>query len=122
MNLREFVSVTLTEISHGVLDANDALKGQLSGHQARSYKQNAFELAYGAGNVEFDVALTVKKSADGGSQGSIRVAAGIFGAEARAAGGMGSAEETVSRVKFRMQVGRDVHTRARGEPNPSKDN
>lgn len=98
MELKDFVSQTLFEISQGVYEANNLFK-QVRGTNA----SNAFALGatfpgkgYEHTLIQFDVALTTKQET--GVRGGIVVAwAGVGGKR-------DDLSESVSRVRFNVEV------------------
>ena len=112
MDLRTFISETLTQIVAGVVDAQkhfaeQDLPARLNPTQAERGKN--VRTADGT-PVEFDVALTIASETEGTSTSSIGGKAGILNVVSARAGlddahKTGEREERISRVKFTVQLG-----------------
>ena len=114
MNLQEFITQALVQISAGISDADDQLQqhGAIVNPRhvvgATHDKENIYGYIPESGktmrravhNVEFDVAVTAVEGKE--TKGGIGVVAGVF-----ALGSHGKSEESstsVSRLKFRIPV------------------
>jgi len=108
MNLRDFISETLTQILGGVTDAQKAaaeLGGKVSPRLAGAAtyaSDHGFLVAHGgsAQIVRFDVALTVKEGT--GTKGGIGIVAGIV--SLGSTGQSNSENSSVSRVQFSVPL------------------
>lgn len=112
MDLRTFISETLTQIVAGVADAQkhfaaEGLAARLNPTEAERGKN----VRTGAPSpVDFDVALTVASESEGSSSSSVGGKAGILNVVSARAGlddaqKTGEREERISRVKFTVQLG-----------------
>lgn len=101
MELAEFITLTLTEISAGVKNANQKIRDLTESKDATAIflMRPGSQQESGAG-IEFDVAVTTKSNGSG--TGSAKVKLSVF--EAELTGGGGGEKENVSRVKFRVTV------------------
>jgi len=98
VELQDFITETLVEVANGIGGANNKLNG------AKGHTPNAsptFMLRPGTkselgSGIEFDVAVTTKKSGNGKAGAKFRLAV----VEAELGGGGGISKETVSRIKF----------------------
>ena len=108
MNLQEFIATTLRQIIDGVIEAQAYGKpkgayvnkcnlsmldnsGKVQGTDYRCEVEHA---------IDFDVAVTVSESSEKGAKAGIKLA--VFSANA---GGAGlSANETVSRIRFKVAM------------------
>ncbi len=101
MTLREFVSVTLTDIVYGVEDARSSnqkiaptvVQGDTNLQVVPASNGRAFL-------VDFDVAVTISKTTDVSGKGGVHVH--VF--EAGVDGATSTEHTTVSRIKFRVPV------------------
>ena len=113
MDLKEFIAETLSQITEGIREAQERTKGTgarvsptLNGSSEHAVKLG-FLSAYGgaAQVVKFDVALTVKDTAD--KKGGIGIFAGAISIGATAQSGLENA--SISRVQFCIPMGFPEH-------------
>lgn len=106
MELQEFITETLLEISNGIHEANNSRLGEKSNDPEAKrtfFLRPGSRSEFGAG-IEFDVAVTTKKSGEGKAGAKLKLSV----VEAELGGGGGAAKESVSRIKFTINVGQWV--------------
>src|SRR5260370_33921195 len=104
MELKDFVSRTITDIIEGVREA-----------QAAAGSDAYVNPGIGREIVEFDVALTVTEAAEKKGGGGITVAGFL---KAEGGGGSSSSNSSISRVKFSVAVKLPTQSQPKGEPRP----
>ncbi|MET4701926.1 hypothetical protein ABIE65_004975 [Constrictibacter sp. MBR-5] len=97
MELRTFVSDTLTQIIQGVEEAGRVFAGH---ETARVNPFGEYQAHTGCINVDFDVAVTVRDKIGGSGKASLRVVSLSFGGSAVKE----VATEAISRVRFAVPV------------------
>jgi len=106
MELKEFVVETISAIVDATSELQDKYKDALINPPTAKtapnvYKEGNENYVYRhVKNVEFDVALTVGKEAEGKGKAGIK----IFSAEASAGGTVSKTSEQVSRVQFSIPL------------------
>lgn len=114
MDLKEFVSQTLSQIIDGVTDAQDSVSdkgGEINPHLNTSHEQLGkqgflFTSEGPAQIVQFDVALTVTEGT--GTKGGIGIFAGAI--NLGSSGESSAQNSSVSRVKFSVPLRLPKHT------------
>ena len=110
MNLQTFVSDTLDQIFSGISDANQKRNNKLFKLQMNSGDNKA--------TIAFDVALTISKEDSKGGGGNLKVLGiGIGGSVDNT-----SSSESVSRIKFSIEVDKDGSEKEVGFHNQTKEN
>ncbi len=104
MDLENFISETLVQISKGVLDANRRVSTS-EGKKSTGADESLYSLSPGQDQgggkgVHFDVAVTTQTSDEG--QGGAKMKLAVF--EANLGGKLKSSEQAVSRVQFSVAV------------------
>lgn len=106
MELQEFITETLLEISNGIRDANNARLGDKADDKnvPRAFFLRPGSKSENGAGIEFDVAVATKKSGNGKAGAKLKLS--VVEAEL---GGEGSAsKESISRIKFTVNVGQWV--------------
>ena len=113
MDLKEFVSASLSQIAEGIIDANDKLKDKgayVNPNGVQAYSNDA--KAYGRLNadfkdhlplvelVNFDVAVQVESGSQAGGGLKISIASIGVGAE----GSSSESHSSASRIRFRVPM------------------
>ena len=106
MQLQEFITETLLEIAKGIHEANNI---RLGGKDNDTNSSRTFFLRPGSksesgAGIEFDVALTTKK--EGGGKGGAKFKLAVVEAELGGSGGV--SKESVTHIKFTVNVGQWV--------------
>ncbi len=106
MELQEFITETLLEISNGIHDANNRRLGDKVSDQnaSRTFFLRPGSKSENGTGIEFDVAVTTKKSGEGKAGAKLKLSV----VEAELGGGGGASKESVSRIKFTINVGQWV--------------
>lgn len=105
MDLREFVSVALSQIVDGILDAQNYVKDKRAIINPAQNSEGLYiprfkDRAYFIRDVEFDVAITI--TSEDKSRGGIGVVASFIGAGLEAE--TRQADSNVSKIKFSIPV------------------
>ena len=106
MELQEFITETLLEISNGIREANNIRLGEKATDPNASqtfFLRPGSKADNGAG-IEFDVAVTTKKAGEGKAGAKLKLSV----VEAELGGAGGASKESVSRIKFTVNVGQWV--------------
>lgn len=106
MELQEFITETLIEISNGVHEANNIRLGEnaTNSNTSRTFFLRPGSKSENGSGIEFDVAVTTKKSGDGKAGAKLKLSV----VEAELGGGGGASKESVSRIKFTISIGQWV--------------
>lgn len=106
MELQEFITETLLEISSGVREANNKRLGENanSPEAPRAFFLRPGSKSENGTGIEFDVAVTTKKSGKGKAGAKLKLSV----VEAELGGGGEISKESVSRIKFTITVGQWV--------------
>jgi hypothetical protein len=106
MELQEFITETLLEISGGVHKANNIRLGEKATdpNASRTFFLRPGSKSENGAGIEFDVAVTTKKSGEGKAGAKLKLSV----VEAELGGGGGVSKESVSRIKFTINVGQWV--------------
>jgi hypothetical protein len=106
MELQEFITETLLEISGGVREANNIRLGEKATdpNASRTFFLRPGSKSENGTGIEFDVAVTTKKSGEGKAGAKLKLSV----VEAELGGGGGVSKESVSRIKFTINVGQWV--------------
>src|ERR1700687_5749624 len=109
MDLREFVKETLAEIASGVKDAQDQSQESGAGVNPAGIAVDASPDGYlgqlPSGEtvfvIDFDVAVTVSDSAQGGAGAKVQVLEML---SANVGGSLGASSQSTSRIKFKVPL------------------
>ena len=105
LNLADFVQATLVQIASGVRAANETLsEGDKSRHH---FVMEATRTPEGH-TIEFDVAVTASEEGEGGAGAKAGLKVAMVVVSAQAGGKVGFSNESVSRVRFRVDTNRDL--------------
>jgi len=106
MELQEFVTETLLEISNGVHEANNIRLGEKAKdpNASRTFFLRPGSKSENGAGIEFDVAVTTKKAGEGKAGAKLKLSV----VEAELGGGGGASKESVSRIRFTVNVGQWV--------------
>jgi hypothetical protein len=115
MELSEFIKDTLVGISKGIRDGNAVVKKALPREKSPTEYQASpfFQMGtagktrgeYGAGQIEFDIAVTVSKDREKKGGGKFGVQVVSLGAELTAK----EASKDFTRIKFAVEVAKHVY-------------
>ncbi len=115
MDLKSFITETLVQIVDGVEEARQKIAAGPTNAQINPAMRYCEEQKLGdVRPVEFDVAVTAAKEGGAGGKLAISVAALNFGVE----GGGKLSTETVSRIKFTVDLAQPADVQARKKPAP----
>lgn len=106
MQLQEFITETLLEIANGIHEENNIRLGEKANDASSSrtfFLRPGSKAESGAG-IEFDVAVTTKKEGEGKGGAKLKLSV----VEAELGGGGGISKESVSHIKFTVNVGQWV--------------
>lgn len=106
MELQEFITDTLLEISNGLRQANNISLGEKATDPNASrtfFLRPGTNTENGAG-IEFDVAVTTTKSGEGKTGATLKLSV----VEAELGGSGGISKECISRINFTINVGQWV--------------
>lgn len=121
VDLKQFISTTIKAIAESTIDLQDELSAKgvvinpMSDHESSQSileESSAYQFRRVI-NVDFDVALTVSDSQQGGGHASIKV----MSLEIGGSGDKNISKESVSRVKFSMPIALSVEDSFRGKIN-----
>jgi hypothetical protein len=97
MELKEFITKTLKDITDGVLETNQYLKdGEKGGFELYPNED---------GSIIFDIAVTIGENSDTSKGGGIKVYALNLGGVKNNS----NSNETVSRIKFKVKPSRRIY-------------
>ena len=115
MELSEFIKDTLAGIAKGIRDGNSEVKSELPRKDAPSDYQASpfFQMGtagktrgeHGAGQIEFDIAVTVSKGSEKKGGGRLGVQVVSLGAESATK----EASKNFTRIKFAVEVAKNVY-------------
>ncbi|MFH1230729.1 MAG: hypothetical protein V1709_04445 [Planctomycetota bacterium] len=100
MELSEFIKETLVQVHSGMKNANDEILKQIPNIKHRVYELSASSLGQKGSAVEFDVAVVLKSEGKTGGDIGLRIAV----VEATLGKTQQSSQESVSRIKFKVDV------------------
>jgi len=122
MDLREFVSETLTQIANGAASAAEAVR-KVGGVVNPSMVSPGFDPdtthyfgTFGDGQsvflIEFDVAVTASDATEGGASAGIKVLSAF---SAKIGGSASSTTESTSRIRFKVPLALPVDAKSQGD-------
>lgn len=106
MKLDDFITQSLLDIRNGIRHANEEIArmdgGTLGVDTAAHFQMGPY--ADAAGNISFDIAVTVENSSSGGASAGIQVLGLGTGLAAKL--GFRNRNESVSRITFHVKPGK----------------
>ncbi|WP_320055769.1 trypco2 family protein [Desulfuromonas thiophila] len=106
MELQEFITETLLGISNGIREANNVRldKKPADPNASRTFFLRPGSRSENGAGIEFDVAVTTKKIGEGKAGAKLKLTV----VEAELGGSGEASKESVSRIKFTINVGQWV--------------